>query len=283
MIRLFQSVFRRAPAAARQVSASDARPVWPPAGYAAIGAREEQQDAHGVEPTGPASWADQPIAVVADGIGGLPGGAAAARGAVAAMLAAHRDRRASEDASALLWRGLGAANRAVHDLARSMGRRQGEVGSTLVAVALSAPGLDWISVGDSRAFLFRDGALLPLTTDHNVRNKALREAERVSDIAARNAAVEHARNRRDGDALTSFVGLPEIAHIEASDAPLAVMPGDRVLLSSDGVHGVLTSAEIEAVLAAAPRGGGAEALGARVAAARRPHQDNATAVVVDIA
>ena len=104
---------------------------------------------------------------VADGVGGLPGGAEAAQAAVdyvnAAVQAVPRD--AELDLKAIVT----AANDAVGSLGLRLSPGLGS-GSTLTIACIRASRLRLAHVGDSRAFSLRDGELVHLTEDHSVEN-----------------------------------------------------------------------------------------------------------------
>jgi serine/threonine protein phosphatase PrpC len=237
-----------------------------------IGRREDQEDAFGFAGCAPDGGQDGGLVVLADGIGGLPQGGMASRLAVERVLAAYEGRHPDESPPATLRRALGAANQAVYDLACRGG---GEMGTTLVAALVQGEHLYWVSVGDSRLYLYRgaDGSIIQCTQDHNYRGELL------AQVAQGTLTREAAATTPDGDALTSFVGMAEIALVDCNLRPLTLVPGDRVLLCSDGVYGVLSADEMAAALGQEAQAGAA-ALIAAVKAKALDRQDNATAALM---
>ena len=216
------------------------------------------------------------LVVLADGMGGLRQGGEASRIAVRTFLdqVAQADQSATTPITETLAHALDAANQAVNALAHAT-EGEGEVGTTLIAAAVRAGRLHWIGVGDSRLYLYRaaDGSLTPCNDPHNLEQRLWPQviAGRLTpdDIAA----------HPDRAALTSFLGLPEIPEIDASLRPLPLEPGDRLLLCSDGVDGVLALDELRAVLPGDPQPA-AETLIARLRKRALEHQDNATVAIL---
>lgn len=186
--------------------------------------RPSQQDA---------AHAGARLLAVADGYG--PEGGAAATGAVAALEAVPTPARAGDLLNALET-GLGEANEAVAGCAES--------GTTLTAALLAGNRLALAHVGDSRAYLLRDGALRRLTRDHTVV-QALVDA---GELSPAEAAVRPDRalllKALDGGDVPPE---PELALHE-------LRPGDRLLLCTDGLSAVVPEADLAPALtrAAAP-------------------------------
>lgn len=135
-------------------------------------------------------------------------------------------------------------------------------------VAVGAGELIVVNVGDSRAHLLRDGVLQALTTDHTV-------AAHLVAVGA--AEPDSPLVRRTTNHLRRYLGNP--AGASADLTRLRPVPGDTVLLSTDGVHGALTTEQMADILAGSPD----PDLCARrlvVAAAAAGGTDDASAVVV---
>jgi PPM family protein phosphatase len=128
------------------------------------------------------------------------------------------------DIANLLQLAANAASRAIHDAAVQSSEKAG-MGTTLVAVLVLNNHAFIVNVGDSRAYLLREGDLEQLTRDHNVYNELIRRkklpAEAVKQVAPKNA-------------LTRAVGIYE--HCEAETLVIDVAEGDRILLCSDGLY-----------------------------------------------
>lgn len=241
-----------------------------------IGARHEQQDAFGFAGFDERGQAgpDGVLAVVADGMGGMTGGRAASQAAVRAFLATWTARPASQGAPDALYTAMQAANRVVYDLATAtVGER--ETGTTLVAAAVCAGQLFWIATGDSRLYLYRaaDSSLTPCNEAHNYALNVWRAAP------ADGPAPDWVASDPDRDALISFLGMAEIPELDRNVRALTLHPGDRLLLCSDGVDGVLGEEELTAELAGEPQSA-ADRIIARLQGLGRPNQDNATVAIL---
>ncbi len=112
--------------------------------------------------------------VVADGMGGRPGGDQASRQAVATFVAELKalppDRRVDVPA---LREAVASANRRVRSAAAANPLLTG-MGTTLSAVVFSGPNGRTVHVGDSRIYLFRGGKLIPLSRDHTLVQELVR-------------------------------------------------------------------------------------------------------------
>lgn len=211
--------------------------------------------------------------VVADGMGGHRGGATASRIAVdslaTALTQAETDSGSSDVSGAWLTSAIRATNREVYAAAANDAELNG-MGTTLVAVLVAASGDAWVAhVGDSRAYLLRNGVLEALTEDHSVVAEMLRRG-----LITPEEAESHPRRNE----ILRSVGIEPDVEPELSE--LDLRPGDRVLLCSDGLCGVVPAADLEQLLAAqAP----AQAVESIVEAANeRGGPDNVTAVIAEI-
>ncbi|UBV42181.1 protein phosphatase 2C domain-containing protein [Deinococcus taeanensis] len=170
---------------------------------------------------------------VADGMGGHAAGELAANLALDALSQTYLDGRGV--APARLAEAVQAANLAV--LRHAVGEYVG-MGTTLLAVLIDRGALLVAHVGDSRAYLMRDGALHRLTEDHSwvaeqVRLGHMTEAE--------------ARDHQWRSVVSNALGGEERVRLELFGLPAAA--GDRLLLCSDGLSSVVTDQELLALLA----------------------------------
>ena len=236
-----------------------------------LGKREVQEDELGfidgstLDPGG-----QHPVAIVADGMGGHASGELASRLAVRAFVEAYgAEGRPADRLRAALDR----ANQAIDDAIRDNLSLDG-MGTTLVAAAITADGLEWISVGDSPLYLCRGGRLKRLNEDHSM----------VPVIAAmREIDPATARGMNPNELRSALVGFA-LTKVDASPMPELLKPGDLILLASDGLN-TLDEGEM-ASLIATRRGDGPEAvkdaLLAAVAAQDSPAQDNVTVALVEV-
>lgn len=142
--------------------------------------------------------------------------------------------------------------------------------TTVVAVVVAGSRALIAHLGDSRGYLFRDRQLDRLTRDHTLV-QALIDANRVT---TEEAAQHAARN-----VVIRFVAMPPPALPDVATVDLR--SGDRILLCSDGLHGVVGEQDLAEILVA--QGDPADACRALIAAARNAGgPDNITAVVVDV-
>jgi len=240
-----------------------------------IGQRTEQQDAFGFlgcqaqrgRQTGDV------LVVLADGMGGMHRGGEASRLAVRTFLA-QAEQATDAPVMTALHTALQAANQAVNALARDT-EGEGDVGTTLIAAAVREGRLYWIGVGDSRLYLYRaaDRSLTPCNDPHNL------EQQLWPRVIAGELTAKDIATHPDRSALTSFIGLSEIPEIDASLRPLPLEPGDRLLLCSDGLDGVLARDDIKTLLPGDPQQA-AERLIARLREQALEYQDNATVAIL---
>ena len=212
--------------------------------------------------------------VVADGMGGQQAGELASKMVIEALprlLAQRLERLFRPRPRAIRYwlpRILSELSLAVWQTAQGHLKLRG-MGSTVV-LALVRDGRVYLAhLGDSRGYFLRRGVLLRLTDDHSVVAMLLR----AGAITPEEALVHSARG-----AITRFVGMEQPA--EPDVCTLEPRRGDRLLLCSDGLNGMLSDQDITGVLAAHedPKRA-AEAL---VAAANAAGGfDNITALVID--
>jgi len=204
---------------------------------------------------------------VADGMGGHRGGATASQLVLDSLAEAFT--QAPEVTGEWLVEAVQDANRQVYDRAsRAPGLRG--MGTTLVAVAVDPAGQAWVAhVGDSRAYRLHAAQLVPLTEDHSVVAEMLRRGL----LTPEEAKVHPRRN----EILRSVGVAPSV---EVDVCALELNAGDRLLLCSDGLSGVVSDAELEHLLADhAP----AETVERAIESANdRGGPDNITAVVVEV-
>jgi len=141
------------------------------------------------------------------------------------------------DAADLVW-AIRLANRRVYQIAQSQQQMMG-MGTTLVAVRFSGGAVTICHVGDSRAYRFRDGQLVPVTTDHSL----------VAELLTRNEITpEQARTFSERNIITRALGTRPSVAIDVRVVPAAT--GDWYMLCSDGLCGVIGDEQIATVLAA---------------------------------
>jgi protein phosphatase len=211
-----------------------------------------------------------PLLVVCDGMGGVEGGEIASELAAKVMWREMKktpDTRDPEVFARLLRRAVRVANHDVHAMARREPGLRG-MGTTLSAAGIVADRLILATVGDSRAYVLRSGSLVQVTRDQSLHSAL---------IAAGHTANEAASA---GGAILQALGVGE--DVEPSLSIIELRRGDRVLLCSDGLHGLVGDPAL-ALLLSEPHTVG-EAVRLLIAAARAAGgSDNITAVVCAVA
>ena len=203
--------------------------------------------------------------IVADGMGGARAGELASK--LAAETVLEYVKSSGDTSPEALMRAFEDANRAVIRAAGESKNLQG-MGTTLVAALESETGVILASVGDSRAYRFDGSLLTPITVDQTW----VQEVGRVLGIdegSLRNHPMRHV--------LTMAIGVTEDLRIHTY--AIQMQPGDQLLLSSDGLHGVVDSEGIAKVLAS---DGSLEERCRRLVMAAREKggPDNITAVLI---
>lgn len=208
-----------------------------------VGRREYQQDAFGFSnPFDEAFTAHAGLlAVVADGMGGLEQGDAASRYAVQAFLDAYRMKTPEEPIAQALERGVHAAQQAVLGVQRELSLEM-QCGTTLVAAVWFQNQLQWVAVGDSALYLCRQGQWTRLNELHTY-GRHLDSRAAFGEITREQAQADPQR-----EALTSYLGIPELTEIDRSLRPITVVESDWVLLSSDGLYKSLSLLEVPEAL-----------------------------------
>nr|WP_300341233.1 protein phosphatase 2C domain-containing protein [Actinomyces sp.] len=216
------------------------------------------------------AYAGPHLMAMCDGMGGPAGGDIASAVAVSHLIPLDAD---SHQAGELLGLLRGAIQEAHADLvARSAAEPDlAGLGTTCVAVMRSGNKLAMVHVGDSRAYLLREGELTQVTTDHTFV-EYLVETGRLTR--------EQARQHPQRSVLLRVLGDAD-GEVQLDESIREAVPGDRWLLCSDGLSGPVTAATIGEVLA------GVEdpALAADQLidlAERAGGPDNITAVVFDV-
>lgn len=244
------------------------------------GARPYQEDyAHVWRPNGQAvngASGERPLlGILADGMGGHVSGEVASKLACTQYVSAFSSQHGPIDQR--LGASLDASNSALSDAIRTNSALNG-MGCTLVAGYIDQDGLRWVSVGDSMLLLYRRGQLIRLNDDHSFGALLDKQAE------AQKISIEEARNHPRRRSLRSAVTGGQIAlrHLEA--APRRLLPGDWIVLASDGLE-TLNGTEI-AKLVSAQEHGTPQALVDRllhaVAARKAENQDNTTVLAIKV-
>lgn len=203
------------------------------------------------------------VFAVCDGMGGALAGEVASETACRHLMQLHPET----DSADKLVDAVRRANAEI--FARSLGEPAlAGMGTTLTAAMRQGDTLVFAHVGDSRAYLLRAGRLQQLTEDHSLVAELVRQGR----ITPQEAAVHPHRS-----VITRALGTEQEVPPDLVSVPLQV--GDRIVICSDGVSGLVPDEQIGQVLAAVPDPeAAARSLVAEAIA--RGGDDNATAVVV---
>lgn len=184
------------------------------------------------------------FAVVCDGMGGANGGNVASD--IAVRVLSKRIREAYADGQEvhspefLLASAMAAANIEIYDTAQTSPELDG-MGTTVVAVILHRLTAYISHVGDSRVYLCRGGTLTPVTRDHSIVQDMIEKGQ-ISEAEAR---IHPRRNF-----ITRALGVQEDESGEYDE--LALQPGDRLLLCTDGLTNMVDTAAAAAIVTQQP-------------------------------
>ena len=206
-----------------------------------------------------------PLFAVAGGMGGHAAGEVASEIAVrvlSELAPEHPDVEA-------LGRAIEEANRAVIQAAREGRGRQG-MGTTMTAAMLEGERLVIAQVGDSRAYLLHQGKLQQLTRDHSLM---------ADMIEAGQLTPEEARTHPQRSVITRALGSD--AHLHPDIYEINVETGDRLLICSDGLSGMIFDDQIENTLRRVqdPQRCASQLVNEAIAAGGH---DNVTVIVADV-
>ena len=211
--------------------------------------------------------AEEPLFVIADGMGGHLAGDVASATAVEIITEQASNARLDDPRS--LSTILRSANRAIWEKARADPSLKG-MGTTCTLVMIDDGRAELAHVGDSRAYLLRGGELKQLTEDHTLVSRMVKEGR----LRAEEAAHHPQRN-----IITRALGVD--ADVEVDLEPMELVPGDRLLLNSDGLTSMVEADSVKKVLleetdpqAAADR--------LVTIANEAGGEDNVTVVVIDV-
>ncbi|MCP4542052.1 MAG: SpoIIE family protein phosphatase [Chloroflexi bacterium] len=171
------------------------------------------------------------LLIVADGVGGAKGGREASQWVTRVAVERYYDMT-GPDLGMGLRTAIEAANNSLYQYNQSTGT--GEAGCTTVAAVIYGDTLYVANVGDSRAYLLRDGQLTQLTRDHTL-------AQQKADVGI--IPQDQVETDPGHHMLTRSMGAIQNVQVDLFP-PLQLAPGDIVLLCSDGLTDMLKNAEI---------------------------------------
>lgn len=182
-------------------------------------------------------YASPHLLVLADGMGGEAGGDIASSVTVGHLVAIDDDVHASDELLPLLRGALKDANDELRERAAENPALH-HMGTTCIAILRANNKLAMVHIGDSRAYLLRDGSLTQVTKDHTFVQYLIDKGDLTPEEA------EHHPKR---NAVMKIIG-DYSDMFEPDESIREAIPGDRWLLCSDGLSGVVSAETIAATL-----------------------------------
>lgn len=226
-----------------------------------IGPRDSNQDAYALEDSFLDGSGALAILAVADGMGGMEGGELASRTALDRALAVLNQEHAAPDA---LPRAFAAAHEGIRRVAEE--HNFSGTGTTLTMALVFSGEAVIAHVGDTRAYLLNGPSFTQITDDHSRVGRLVQEGVLTE---------EQAMGHPEQNVLERALGPGSLPEVDLYR--VGVGPDDILLLSTDGLHGVLTRDELERGLRSSSSLQDACDLLASLAE-ERGSQDNITAV-----
>ena len=192
-----------------------------------IGGRPENQDSYGFMETELGF-----LVTVCDGMGGGPGGKTASTIAVNEILAGVDEASKDEEITNILIKAVRRANMAVLEMASQDSALQG-MGCTATVLLISEKSAFLAYVGDSRIYQMRGKRKIYRTFDHSM----------VFDLVRQKVITEEqARLSAQSNVITRAIGIKPDLEVDVIERPYE--KGDRFILCTDGVHGIMPEKEL---------------------------------------
>lgn len=179
-------------------------------------------------------YAQGPLLIVADGMGGYTGGEYASTMVVDTIVEVVNE--ATEMSTEVLKNAILKANRMVYEKSQSYKELEG-MGTTAVVAYVQKDTLYWAHVGDSRLYRYGEDGLHRMTKDHSMVQQLV-EAGTITE----EEVIHHPKRNM----LTRAIGVYET--VEVDTGVVEVHQNDRILLCSDGLSGYIEESKIEQVL-----------------------------------
>lgn len=179
-------------------------------------------------------YAQGPLLIVADGMGGYTGGEYASTMVVDTIVEVIH--AATDVSTEVLRNAIMKANRIVYEKSQSYKELEG-MGTTAVVAYVKEDRLVWAHVGDSRLYIYRQDGLHRITKDHSMVQQLV-EAGTITE----EEVIHHPKRNM----LTRAIGVYD--SVEVDTGMIEVQQNDRILLCSDGLSGYIEESKIEQVL-----------------------------------
>lgn len=197
--------------------------------------RSQNEDSHGCWVSDDSAERERRgvLMVVADGMGGSQAGEVASRLAVQTVIRVFREGSGADPLDDL-YRAVESANQVVHHESVSHPGMSG-MGTTCIAVAVRGRDVYLAHVGDSRAYLASDGKFRQLSQDHSLVAQLVRDGQ---------LTPEQARSDPRRNVVTRSVGVSASVEVDAQRFDALLRDGDTLLMCTDGLHGLVSDAEL---------------------------------------
>lgn len=181
---------------------------------------------------------DRQLAIIADGIGGSRGGNVAAEMVIQALGHYFQYNPPATPATTKAWFQLAVAavNRSILNRAQEETLYQ-RMGTTMVAAIFFGHQVVIANIGDSRAYIFHQDLLTQVTADHSLVNELVKTGGLTEQEAARSPQK---------NIITRAIGINQTAKVDVNEFTLG--PGDQLLLCTDGLSKLVSTAAIAATL-----------------------------------
>lgn len=240
-----------------------------------LGERELQEDNYLFVPLSEPSpgQVNSLLAAFADGMGGHAAGDLASLVAVKTLVRSFLAQDSNQSIPATLADSLNQANTAIEEVAQQKVTHQG-MGCTLLAVVADQDNLWWVSVGDSRLYLLRQGKLQQLNEDHSYGGY-------LKLMKAQGVAVDETVNGPKNLLFSALTGK-HIERIDLPQTPMQLQANDRIIIASDGLDTLAATAIPRLIKATNNAQAATAALLEAVVRVAKPNQDNTTVMVIAV-
>jgi len=232
------------------------------------GKRESQQDCFGISDFYNHEIINSKgiLSVVADGMGGMRAGDESSKNVVETVLGYFESTQAEGLPDYELLKMINLANGSV---------KRGS-GSTIAMVNVIGNQLYFASVGDSHIYLQRGGKLIQLNREHVFSTQLDNEAARGE------ISILDAYENRQRQALSSYLGMGKLCHIDNNTNPIQLISKDQIILATDGIYNTLSQNEIVKAVIHQPATKQGPRLQRAIEKKNNPDQDNYTALILTI-
>ncbi|MGN0436257.1 MAG: PP2C family protein-serine/threonine phosphatase [Wujia sp.] len=181
---------------------------------------------------------DKAIAIVCDGMGGMNGGEIASQTAAKILAEDFFNLSLGEPIPQFFRREAYKMDEAVFSLTDSNNQPLNG-GTTVVSVIVYENKLFWLSVGDSKIYIIRNGEIIAVNREHNY--KLLLDSKLKKGLITEE---EYKAEENQAEALVSYIGIGNLNLMDINESPFELLEDDIVILCSDGLYKRLSDEEI---------------------------------------